>query len=68
MATQTPRTNDEALTAYITAQQEARGLLAAITRYLDAHQNDLTPEQVHWGHVGDMQRLVEALSALGDSE
>jgi hypothetical protein len=55
---------EEALAAYLAAQREAREALAALTRYLDGHQECATPDEINWGHVGDVRRIVAALGAL----
>ena len=60
----TPRTNATALDAYIDAQRQARTLLEQLTAHLDAHQESLIPEQIHWGHVGDINAIVGRLEEL----
>lgn len=62
----TIRHNQAALDAYGAAQERARTVLAEGTRYLDAHQDASAPEAIHWGHVGDIQRLITGLSELID--
>jgi hypothetical protein len=52
-----PHSNAAALDAYIAAQHQARALLDTLTAQLDAHQDNVAPDEVHWGHVGDMQRI-----------
>lgn len=37
--------------------------LAAIKAANDEHY-DLTPEEVHWGHVGDAGRVLEGLKEI----
>ncbi len=64
MACTTTRTNTAALAAYIEAQQQARVLLADVTAYLDGHQDCATPEEIHWGHVGDISAVITQLTRI----
>lgn len=65
----TTKTNDAALTAYIAAQHQAHALLAQLTAQLNAHQDSLHPDEVHWGHVGDIKRIIGELNDLvGETE
>ena len=59
--TRTVHDNTPALHAYIDAQIKAHRLLAQIQETIDTHQNALMPEDIHWGHVGDMQRIIALL-------
>ena len=49
------------------------GLATLIKTRLDRLQGavenhfDLAPEEVHWGHVGDLTRYAEALKDITDS-
>ena len=60
--------NAHALEAYITAQHEVRILLAKLEAQVEAHQDAQTPEEIHWGHVGDIQHIVDELHALTTQE
>ena len=63
-----PHSNAAALDAYIAAQQQARALLEVLTAQLDAHQDNVAPDEVHWGHVGDMQRIITGIQELVSKE
>ena len=63
-----PHSNTAALDAYIAAQQQARALLEVLTAQLDAHQDRVAPEEIHWGHVGDMQRFIASLQEMVTNE
>ena len=56
--------NDAALHAYLAQIEQVRSLLATLTAQVDAHQDALDPEAMHWGHVGDMTRLAAELETL----
>jgi hypothetical protein len=56
-------TNDTALAAYLAAQAAAAELLLDITEALDEHHG-VAPEQINWGHVGDVNAVVEQLTAI----
>ena len=53
-----------ALDAYISAIEQARMLVVELNETLDTHQATVTPERVHWGHVGDIQDIVSTLEKL----
>jgi hypothetical protein len=60
-------TNDAARAAYVTAQQQARALLQQVQNWLDGHQECSTPDDIHWGHVGDVNSVIQGLkNILGD--
>ncbi len=61
--------NTAALNAYITAQQQAQDLLAQLAQKLDAHQDGLHTDEIHWGHVGDINAIIQQLQqAVGETE
>ena len=69
MATTTRRTNDAALHAYIVKIAQVRRLLARLEAEVEAHQDALDPEEIHWAHVGDMQRYITGLNdVLGNED
>ena len=54
--------------AYNNRIEEARQLLASITKGLAEHVVDATKaERIDWGHVGNMARLVECLKAAEEA-
>ena len=58
----------KALNAYVTVQHEAHTLLATLTAQIDAHQDELAPDEIHWGHVEDLKRIVAELRTLTTQE
>ena len=57
------RTNDEALRAFLSNMTEIQAQLAALTRYVDNHMEEL-PENIDWGHVGSAYHVLELLSQI----
>ena len=56
------KTNRNAETAYAEAHAEALGLMDAIREQIE---NMPAPsERTHWGHVGDMNRIVTLLRPI----
>ncbi|KKN67742.1 hypothetical protein LCGC14_0458900 [marine sediment metagenome] len=53
---------ESAANAYIESQMKARNLIEKLEKYLDNHQEEAPVENVHWGHVGDINRIVENLN------
>jgi len=56
-------TNDTALAAYVAAHAAAAELLEDIAEALDEHHG-VAPEQINWGHVGDVDAVVEQLTVI----
>ena len=56
-----PRTNDDALRAFISTMTEIQSQLPILTRYVDNHMEEL-PENIDWGHVGSAGRVLEMLA------
>jgi len=52
--------NEKALAQFISNTEQARELLTTIQAELDDHMN-VDPENVHWGHVGDSEHVLESL-------
>jgi hypothetical protein len=50
--------------AYIALQAKAAAQIEAISAALEAHQGDIDPERVDWGHVGDLSRAIELLEQV----
>lgn len=62
--TKTPEIHN-ALNAYMMSQQEAKNLLAQILEGLDRH-HDVLPDDINWGHVGDLSSMVKELRELAE--
>lgn len=52
--------NEKALDRFLGTVAEIRGILEALEEANDEHY-DLSPEEVHWGHVGDVERTLAGL-------
>jgi hypothetical protein len=52
--------NAEALAAFISRKAEIDRLLEQLLAYSHEHMN-LAPEQVHWGHVGELDDRLACL-------
>jgi len=52
--------NEKALDQFVSKTQEARELLAMISVELDEHMG-AHPDNIHWGHVGDANYVLESL-------
>jgi hypothetical protein len=63
MATQNKLT---ALDAYMAAHADALALIERIQEAIENHDDAPAPEQIHWGHVGDIGRIREMLQAVSD--
>ena len=59
-------TNQTALDAFIARKAEIDEMLARIQGLSDDHFNVL-PDDVHWGHVGDLAHYVKQLRRITDS-
>lgn len=59
----THNTENSALDAFVGRVVEAQGLMAEIQAAIESVHDQVSPEQINWGHVGDMGRVVEALTA-----
>ena len=63
MPTQTKRT---ALQAYMENQTAVLALVERIHEAIENHDTDPAPEQIHWGHVGDIAEIRSELQAISD--
>ena len=59
-------TNDKVLAAVIAAKAEIDERLERLKSLSDEHFN-LQPDEIHWGHVGDLQRYAELLRRITDA-
>ena len=58
--------NDKALDAFIAAKAEIDAMLARIAALSDEHFN-ASPDEIHWGHVGDLRRTASQLRQITDA-
>lgn len=54
------KTNEKALDAYMTAVDEIRSQLSALSDLANDHFGH-APEKINWGHVGSAQHISELL-------
>ncbi|HMR54497.1 MAG TPA: hypothetical protein PKA33_15715 [Amaricoccus sp.] len=57
---------DSALSAFIARKLEIDTMLQRLAAFSDDHFG-VSPEEVHWGHVGTLGRCAELLRQVGDS-
>lgn len=62
----TAATNEKALAAFIAAKAEIDARLERLKALSDEHFN-AQPDEIHWGHVGDLQRYAELLRRITDA-
>lgn len=60
----TRRTN--ATTAFLARKAEIDALLTRI-RDLSEDHFEVDPDEIHWGHVGDLARVVDQLKSITDA-
>ena len=63
---QTPRSNEQALAAFVSTKAEIDTMLTRLQALSDEHFN-VGPDEVHWGHVGDLGYYAELLKRVTDS-
>lgn len=61
-----PRDNTQALDAFLARKAEIDTMLARLTVLSDEHFN-VTPDEVHWGHVGTLAEYVLLLKRITDA-
>jgi hypothetical protein len=54
---------EEPLDRFLAIVREIRSTLEAIQEAADDHF-ELTPDEIHWGHVGDAQRTLSDLKEI----
>ena len=59
----TTKTNGQARGRFVEIVGEIRTTLEAIQEANDEHY-DLAPEEIHWGHVGDVGRTLAGLKEI----
>jgi len=60
------RSNDKALAAFVTRKAEIDTMLARLQALSDEHFH-ANPDEVHWGHVGDLADMASKLREITDS-
>lgn len=60
------RNNDKALSAFMTRKAEIDTMLTRLQALSDEHFN-ASPDEVHWGHVGDLADMASKLREITDS-
>ena len=64
MTTKT-RNNDKALAAFLTRKAELDTMLARLQALSDEHFH-ASPEEIHWGHAGDLADISKTLREITD--
>ena len=59
------RNNDKALAAFLTRKAEIDTLLARLQTLSDEHF-EASPDEIHWGHVGDLADISKNLREICD--
>ena len=59
-------TKPTALDAYMENQAAALALVERIQAAIANHDTAPAPEEIHWGHVGDMAETVKGPRAVSD--
>jgi len=57
--------NDEALAAFLTRKAEIDTMLARVQALSDEHF-EACPDEIHWGHVGDLADISKNLREICD--
>ena len=58
-------TNDKGLAAFLAAKVEIDAQLERLKALSDEHFN-AHPDEIHWGHVGDLNRYATLLRQITD--
>jgi hypothetical protein len=61
-----PKSNDEALAAFVSKKAEIDTMLARLQSLSDDHFGS-APDQITWGHVGTISHYAELLRRVTDS-
>ena len=65
MMTRNARNNDKALAAFMTRKAEIDTMLARLQALSDEHF-EANPDDIHWGHVGDLADISKNLREICD--
>jgi len=60
-----PRSNDKALAAFMTRKAEIDTMLARL-QGLSLDHFEASPDEIHWGHVGDLADISKNLREICD--
>ncbi len=60
MNTRTALKNQDAINAYMNRKDEIAALLSTMQNENEARA-DAIPDSIHWGHVGDLGRIIQLL-------
>lgn len=60
-----PKNNENALSAFVAAKAEIDEMLKRLTEFSDDHFG-VAPDEVTWGHVGNLGYLRERLREASD--
>ena len=63
--TRNARNNDKALAAFMTRKAEIDTMLARLQALSDEHF-EASPDDIHWGHVGDLADMSKNLREICD--
>jgi len=61
----TTRNNDKALSAFLTRKAEIDTMLARLQALSEEHF-EASPDEIHWGHVGDLADISKNLREISD--
>ena len=59
------RNNDKALAAFLTRKAEVDTMLSRLQALSDGHF-EASPDEIHWGHVGDLADISKNLREICD--
>ena len=62
----TPKSNDDALAAFVSKKAEIDTMLARLQSLSDDHFG-WAPDQINWGHVGTISHYADLLRRIADS-
>jgi hypothetical protein len=65
MMTTATRTNDKALAAFMARKAEIDTMLTRLQALSEEHFN-ANPDEIHWGHVGDLADMSKNLREICD--
>ena len=63
---QIAKSNEQALPAFIAKKAEIDSMLTRLRALSDDHFGH-SPDEIHWGHVGDLEHYAELLKRITDS-
>ncbi len=61
-----PQTSQTALDAFMARKSEIDAQLTRLQALSDEHFN-LSPDNIHWGHVGNLSRYADLLKQITDA-